>query len=148
MPEELVLVFQPNIIECNEWDKSTYSIIHTPFSIKAVCRPHILAARASGEKFATKGQLSAEKLLFVLGKSIIPVTISINQPTRRNIFTSLLLDVYVWLNIFGAHPRPSSGAYNYTSSLWFYRWRVAVAVLLVVVCQTTNNSTATTTLQR
>jgi hypothetical protein len=50
----------------------------------------------------------------------------INQPTRCNSFTSLLLDVYVWLNMFRAPPRPSSGAYNCTSSLWFYRCRVAV----------------------
>jgi hypothetical protein len=39
--------------------------------------------------------------------------------------------------MFPAFPHPSSGAYNYISSLWFYRWNVAVAVLLVVVwhCQ-------------
>jgi hypothetical protein len=37
---------------------------------------------------------------------------------------------------------------NCSSSLWFYRWSVVVAVLLVVVGPfgpTTNNSTATTT---
>jgi hypothetical protein len=34
-------------------------------------------------------------------------------------FTSLLLDVYVWLNMFRALSRPSSGAYNCVSSLWF-----------------------------
>jgi hypothetical protein len=40
---------------------------------------------------------------------------------------------------------------NYSSSLWFYRWRVVVAMLLVVVGPigpTTTNGTATTTLQR
>jgi hypothetical protein len=42
-------------------------------------------------------------------------------------------DVYVWLNMFRAPLRPSSGAYNCTRSLWFYRWRVAVGALLVVV---------------
>jgi hypothetical protein len=36
----------------------------------------------------------------------------INQPTRCKSFTSLLLDVYVSLNMFWAAPRPSSGAYN------------------------------------
>jgi hypothetical protein len=36
-------------------------------------------------------------------------------------FTNLLPDVYVWLNMFRASPRPSSGAYNCTRSLWFYR---------------------------
>ena len=74
--------------------------------------------------------------------------IQINQPTRCNSFTSLLLDVYVWLNMFRAPPRPSSGAYNCTMSLWFYRWREAVGALLVVVWQTTTNNAATATLQR
>ena len=63
----------------------------------------------------------------------------INQPTRCNGFTSLLLDVYVWLNMFRASLRPSSGAYNCTRSLWFYRWRVAVRALLVVVWQVTSD---------
>jgi len=76
------------------------------------------------------------------------VSIQINQPTRCNSFTSLLLDVYVWLNMFRAPPRPSSGAYNCINSLWFYLWRVVVAALLVVVCQTTTNNAPTTTLQR
>jgi len=43
--------------------------------------------------------------------------IQINQPTRCNSFTSLLLDVYVWLNMFRAPPRPSSRAYNCINSL-------------------------------
>jgi hypothetical protein len=59
----------------------------------------------------------------------------INQPTRCNSFTSLLLDVYVWLNIFRAPLLPSSGAYNRTRSLRFYRWSVEVGALLVVVWQ-------------
>jgi len=62
-------------------------------------------------------------------------TIRIIQPTRCNIFTSLLLDIYVWLNMFRASPRPSSGAYNCTRSLWFYRWKEAAGALLVVVWQ-------------
>jgi hypothetical protein len=37
-------------------------------------------------------------------------TTQINQPTRRNNLSSLLLDVYVQLNVFRASPRPSSGA--------------------------------------
>jgi hypothetical protein len=79
-------------------------------------------------------------------------TIQINQPTRCNSFPSLLLDVYVWLNRFRTHPRPPSGAYKCISSLWFYRWSVMVAALLVVVWpvltgETTTNSTATATLQ-
>jgi hypothetical protein len=34
----------------------------------------------------------------------------INQPTRCNNFSSLLLDVYVQLNMIRASSRPSSGA--------------------------------------
>jgi len=34
----------------------------------------------------------------------------INQPTRCNNFSSLLLDVYVQLTMFRASSRPSSGA--------------------------------------
>jgi len=74
--------------------------------------------------------------------------IEINQPTTRNSFTSLLLDVYVWLNIFRDPLCPSSGVYNCTSSLWFYRWRMAVGALLVVVWQTTTNNAPTATVQR
>jgi hypothetical protein len=40
---------------------------------------------------------------------------------------------FVPLNMFRALPRPSSGAYNYINSLWFYRRNVVVAALLVVV---------------
>jgi hypothetical protein len=36
--------------------------------------------------------------------------IQINQPTRCNNFSSLLLDVYLQLNMFRASSRPSSGA--------------------------------------
>jgi hypothetical protein len=62
-------------------------------------------------------------------------TIKINQPTRCNNFTSLLLDIYVWLNMFQVPLCPSSGAYNCTRSLWFYRWIVVVEALLVMVCR-------------
>jgi len=37
-------------------------------------------------------------------------TVQLNQPTRCNSFTRLLLDVYVQLNMFWASSRPSSGA--------------------------------------
>jgi hypothetical protein len=58
---------------------------------------------------------------------------------------------FVSLNMFRGPPRPSSGAYNCINSLWFYRWNVVVAALLVVVWpagQTMTNNAATTTLQR
>jgi len=51
---------------------------------------------------------------------ICRIEIQINQPTRCNSFTSLLLDVYVSLNMFRAPQRPSSGAYNCIKNLWFY----------------------------
>jgi len=57
------------------------------------------------------------------------------QPTRCNIFTSLLPDVYVWLNMFRAPPRTSSGAYDCARNLWFYRWIEVAEALLVVVWQ-------------
>jgi len=59
--------------------------------------------------------------------------IQIIQPTRCNSFTSLLLDVYVWLNMFRASPHPSLGAYNCIRSLWFYCWRAAAGAFLIVV---------------
>ena len=36
--------------------------------------------------------------------------IQVNQPTKCNNFSSLLLDVYLQLNMFQASSRPSSGA--------------------------------------
>jgi hypothetical protein len=73
--------------------------------------------------------------LFDVLKSVRHHTIQINQPTRCNSFTSLLLDVYVWLNMFRALPRLSSGAYNCINILWLYRWSVVIAALLVVLRQ-------------
>jgi hypothetical protein len=40
--------------------------------------------------------------------------------------------------MFREFPHPSSGAYNCINSLWFYRWSMAVAALLVVVWQVYN----------
>jgi hypothetical protein len=69
-----------------------------------------------------------EKLIteiqFDVRMSVHHHTIQINQPTRCISLTSLLLDVCMWLNMFREPLRPSSGAYNYTRSLWFYRWNV------------------------
>jgi hypothetical protein len=85
--------------------------------------------------------LTETSMSFDVRKSVHHHTIQINQPTRCNNFTSLL-DVYVWLNMFRASPRPSSAAHNCTRSLWFYRWREAAGALLVVVCQTTTDAPA------
>jgi hypothetical protein len=71
-------------------------------------------------------------------------TIQKKKKKRCNSFRSLLVEVYeyVWLNMFRAPLRPSSGAYKCTRSLWFYVWNVAVGALLVVA-----NNAATATLQ-
>jgi len=66
-------------------------------------------------------------------------TIQINQPIRCKNSLSLLLDVYVQLNMFRASSRPSSGAQQLQSQplvLPFCRWSVVIAVLLVVVRST------------
>jgi len=71
----------------------------------------------------------------------------VSQPTRCNSFSSLLLGFTYSSTSFWrpyAHHQQLS---NYSSSLWFYRWSVVVAVLLIVVGQTKTNSTVTTTLQ-
>jgi len=47
---------------------------------------------------------------FKVCKSVHRHTIKLNQPTRRNNYSSLLLDVYVQFNMFRASLRPSSGA--------------------------------------
>ena len=72
-------------------------------------------------------------LKFKVCKSVHHHTIQIDQRTRCNNFSSLLLDVYLPLNMFRASSRPSSELNNCSSSLRFYRWSVVVAVLLVVV---------------
>jgi hypothetical protein len=92
--------------------------------------------------------ISWTRLKLGSNRSIKLYLIQINQPTRCNRFTSLLLDVYVWLSMFWASPRPSSGAYNCTWSLWFYRWREVAGAFLVVVCQNTTKNAPTATLQR
>jgi hypothetical protein len=82
-------------------------------------------------------------LLLGLSSCRFSKTIQVIQPTRYKSFTSLLLDVYVWLNMFRESPRPTSGAYNCTRSLWLNRWGEAPGALLVVVClHTTNNAKA------
>ena len=47
---------------------------------------------------------------FKVCKSMHHHKIQINQPTRCNSLSSLLLDVYVQFNMFRASSRPSSGA--------------------------------------
>jgi len=94
-----------------------------------------------GLVFSLEPEDTTNYIAFDVRKSVHHHTIQINQPTRCNNFTSLLLDVYVWFNMFWAPLRPSLGAYNCTRSLWFYHWSVAVGALLVVVCQTAPSHT-------
>jgi hypothetical protein len=103
-----------------------------------------------GEKVCSfyNDDISAKIYIQVQSNQTFLAPIQIIQPTRCNSFTSLLLDVYVWLNTFRASPRPSSGAYNCIRSIWFYRWSVVVGALLVVVCQTTINNAPAASLQR
>jgi hypothetical protein len=61
------------------------------------------------------------------------VYISNKSPTRRNNFPVYCPDVYLQLNRFRAFPAHHQELNNCSSSLWFYRWSVVVAVLLVVV---------------
>jgi len=51
-------------------------------------------------------RLSSEWLFYARIQTGIPI----NEPIRCNSFPSLLLDVYVRLNMFRAYSRPSSGA--------------------------------------
>ena len=88
---------------------------------------------------------------FKFCKSVHHRTIQINQPTRCNYFSSLLLEFIYDSTCFGRPHAHHHELNNCSSSLWFYRWSVVVAVLLVVLRPagpTTTNSTAVTTLQR
>jgi len=58
----------------------------------------------------TRRKLKIRSVTFKVCKSVHHHTIQINQPTRRSNFSSLLLDIYVQLNMFRASSRSSSGA--------------------------------------
>jgi hypothetical protein len=65
-----------------------------------------LEMRCSQELFS----ICEMKYMFQVCKSVHHYTVSVNQPTRCNNFSSLLLNVYVQLNMFRASSLPSSGA--------------------------------------
>jgi hypothetical protein len=67
--------------------------------LRVVCEVRNRRTRGGGGSFK-----------FKVCKSVHHHTVHINQPTRCNNFSSLLLDVYVQLNMFRASSRPSSGA--------------------------------------
>jgi hypothetical protein len=65
------------------------------------------------EKVSVKSLIVISWLVVGLGNITTSTTvkiIQINPPTRCNNFSSLLLDVYLQLNMFWASSRPSSGA--------------------------------------
>jgi len=92
---------------------------------KSVCRGDIFLCQISDHFYTSKYStyvrylclnLEFLKVKLIYGikfkvcKSVPQHTVQINQPTRCNNFSSLLLDVYVQLNMFRASSRPSSGA--------------------------------------
>jgi hypothetical protein len=70
-------------------------------------------------------------------------SIQINQPTKWNKFSSLLLDFYIQRNVFRGPHAHHQELNNCSSSLWFYRWGVVVAVLMFVGPTTTIRSSTT-----
>jgi hypothetical protein len=81
--------------------------------------------------FKKKTNYKINVILWTIKQRLYSI-IQINQPTRCNSFTSLLLDIYMWLNMFQAPLCPSSGAYKCTRSLWFYRWSVVVGASVFI----------------
>ena len=82
-------------------------------------------------------------------KSLHHHTIPINQSTRWNNFSCSYLTFMYSSTYFGRPHAQHQELNNCSSSLWFYRWSVVVAVLLVVVGPvitgpTTTNSTPET----
>jgi hypothetical protein len=67
-------------------------------------------------------------------------------------FLQFIILTFIYSSACFRHPHAHHQEFdNCSSSLWFYRWSVVVAVLLVVVglaSQTMNNSTAITMLRR
>ena len=66
---------------------------------------------------------------FKVCKSVHHHTIQINHQLDSTICPVYYPDVYLQLNMFLAFPRPSSGAHDCSSSLWFYL-RIVVTVVL------------------
>jgi len=71
--------------------------------------------------------------LFDVRKSVHHHTIQNKLTNKLQQFYKFITWRFVSLNMFRSPPRPSSEAYNCINSLWFYRWSVVVAMLLVVV---------------
>jgi hypothetical protein len=70
---------------------------------------------------------------FKVCKSVHHRSIQINLPSRCNNFSSLLLTFIYSSTGFGRLHANHKELNNCSSNLWFYRWSVVIAVLLVVV---------------
>jgi hypothetical protein len=66
---------------------------------------------------------------FKVCKSVHHHTILINQPTRCNSLSSLLFDVMYNSECFGRPHAHYQELNNCSSSIWFYRWSVVLALL-------------------
>jgi hypothetical protein len=84
-----------------------YSRVENPVSIPLYVILFVTTYALSPEVFII---ITLEISRFKVCKSVHHHTIQINQTTKCNNFSSLLLDVYVQLNMFRASSRPSSGA--------------------------------------
>jgi hypothetical protein len=81
-----------------------YIVCFVTFPVLFVC----ICVQNNCHRVATQLQLNISYIyIYKIKKNKI---IQINHPTKCNSFTSLLHDVFVWLNMFWALPRPSSGA--------------------------------------
>jgi hypothetical protein len=92
--------------------------------------------------------------IFKVCESVHHHTIQINQPTRCNNLSSLLLDIYLQLNMFRTSSRPSSGAQQLQKQPLVLPSERGGSSAVVrsraerPVGPTTTNSTATIMLQR
>jgi hypothetical protein len=88
---------------------------------------------------------------FKVCKSVHHHTIQINNQLDATVFQFIIL-TFIYSSACSRRPHaPHRKLNNCSSSLWFYRWSVVTAVLLVMVGPTgptTTNSPAITTLQR
>ena len=90
----------------NEWSYTSTPLICLHGTVKDLFSFRVKHGAVSG-KFSGTASLAP---LYHCNVGGITSFVQINQPTRCNNFSSLLLDVYVQFNMFRASSRPSSGA--------------------------------------
>ena len=92
---------------------SADKLVGVRWSKVATYRPNSDLVNEARNKFVKNLYISHTQRIecrFKVYKCVHHHTIQINQPTRCNSFSSLLLGVYLQLNMFRASSRPSSGA--------------------------------------